>query len=138
MGEALLQQQIAKKLGCSIEELRERGVTVMSAGIAATPGAPAAQQAESVMKEMGLEISNHASQPITGRLAQFADVILTMTNGHREALVSHWPMLATRVHTVRRDGADVSDPIGAPIDVYRNCAQQIDENLAQWVDEFDL
>ncbi len=138
MGEALLRNQIAKKIGCGVDDLESKGITVMSAGIAATPGAPPAEQADAVMREMGLEISEHASQPITGRLAQFADVILTMTNGHREALVAHWPMLETRTHTVRRDGADVSDPIGAPIEVYRNCAKQIDENLAQWVADFEI
>jgi protein-tyrosine phosphatase len=138
MGEAILRNRIAEKLGCKIEELDKKGITVMSAGIAAMPGSPPAQQADAVMQELGLEISDHLSQPITGRLAQFADVIFTMTNGHREALVSHWPMLEPRTFTIRRDGADVSDPIGAPVDVYRKCAEQIDNNVAQWVAELDL
>jgi tRNA threonylcarbamoyl adenosine modification protein (Sua5/YciO/YrdC/YwlC family) len=138
MGEAILRNRIAEKLGCKIEELDQKGVTVMSAGIAAMPGSPPAKQADAVMQELGLEISNHLSQPITGRLAQFADVIFTMTNGHREALISHWPMLEPRTFTIRRDGADVSDPIGAPIDVYRKCAEQLDDNVAQWVAELDF
>jgi tRNA threonylcarbamoyl adenosine modification protein (Sua5/YciO/YrdC/YwlC family) len=138
MGEAILRNRIAEKLGCKIEELDQKGITVMSAGIAAMPGSPPAKQADAVMQELGLEISNHLSQPITGRLAQFADVIFTMTNGHREALISHWPMLEPRTFTIRRDGADVSDPIGAPIDVYRKCAEQLDDNVAQWVAELDF
>ena len=138
MGEALLRKRISEKLGCRIEELEQKGITVISAGIAAMPGAPSASQARAAMEEAGLDISNHVSQPITGRLAQFADVILTMTNGHREALISHWPMLETRTHTVRIDGADVSDPIGAPVDVYRKCAEQIDNNMAQWVTNYDF
>jgi protein-tyrosine phosphatase len=138
MGEAILRKRIAEKLGCEIEELTAKGITVISAGIAAMPGSPPASQARSVMDESGLDISEHVSQPITGRLAQFADVILTMTNGHRQALISHWPMLETRTHTVRVDGADVSDPIGAPVDVYRRCAEQIDSNLAQWVTNYDF
>lgn len=138
MGEAILRNRIAEKLGCKIEELDKKGITVMSAGIAAMPGSPPAQQADAVMQELGLEITNHLSQPITGRLAQFADVIFTMTNGHREALITHWPMLEPRTFTIRRDGADVSDPIGAPVDVYRKCAEQIDNNIAQWVAELDF
>ena len=138
MGEGLLRKRLADKLGCPVETLEEQGVSILSAGIAAMPGSPAAAQAVEVMNLLGVDISNHSSQPITGRLAQFADVILTMTNGHRQALVSHWPTLESRTKTVRRDGADVGDPIGAPVDVYQACAQQIDENLAKWVDEFDL
>lgn len=138
MGEGLLRKRIADKLGCEIDTLDDKGVSIISAGIAAMPGSPAADQAVEVMNLLGVDISNHSSQPITGRLAQFADVILTMTNGHRQALISHWPTLESRTKTVRRDGADVGDPIGSPVDVYQACAKQIDDNLAQWVDEFDL
>jgi len=138
MAEALLKKQIAAKLNCSIEELESQGVTVISAGIAALPGSPPAAQAQAIMQEMGLDISSHASQPVTGRLAQFADVILTLTNGHREALISHWPQLETRTITLRQDGADVSDPIGSSVEVYRQCAEQIDEHLNKWVSKHDF
>lgn len=138
MGEGLLEKRIAEKLGCAIESLDEKGVSVISAGIAAMPGAPAAMQAVEVMNRLGVDIADHSSQPITGRLAQFADIILTMTNGHRQALISHWPTLETRTRTVRRDGADVSDPIGCPVETYQATAQQIDDNLVEWVKEFDL
>ena len=90
------------------------------------------------LEAIGVDISNHQSQPITGRLAKFADVILTMTNGHRQALISHWPMLETRTKTIRRDGGDIGDPIGRPIAIYRSTAEQIDQQLAEWVPEFDL
>lgn len=138
MGEGLLAQRIAERLGISMGALEEKGVTVMSAGIAAMPGAPAADQAIEAMRQAGIDISGHQSQPITGRLAKFADVILTMTNGHRQALISHWPMLETRTKTIRRDGGDVSDPIGRPLAVYRSTAEQIDQQLSEWVQTFDL
>jgi protein-tyrosine phosphatase len=138
MGEGLLRRRIAEKLGCDVDELDQKGVSVISAGIAAMPGSPAAEQAVEVMNRMGIDIADHSSQPITGRLAQFADIILTMTNGHRQALISHWPGLETRTKTLRRDGADVSDPIGRPVEVYSQCANQIDHELLQWVNEFDL
>ena len=138
MGEGLLAQRIADRLGVSLASLEAKGVTVMSAGIAAMPGAPAADQAIDVMRQVGIDISHHQSQPITGRLAKFADVIMTMTNGHRQALISHWPMLETRTKTIRRDGGDIGDPIGRPIAIYRSTAEQIDQQLAEWVPEFDL
>lgn len=138
MGEGLLAQRIADRLGVSMASLEGQGVTVMSAGIAAMPGSPAADQAIEVMRQVGVDISHHQSQPITGRLAKFADVILTMTNGHRQALISHWPMLETRTKTVRRDGGDIGDPIGRPIAIYRATAEQIDQQLSEWVPEFDL
>ena len=138
MGEGLLAKRIADRLGVPVAFLEVNGVTVMSAGIAAMPGAPAADQAIDVMRQVDVDISGHQSQPITGRLAKFADLILTMTNGHREALISHWPMLETRTKTIRRDGGDIGDPIGCPVAVYRATAEQIDSQLAKWVPGFDL
>lgn len=137
MGEAIFQSLIAEKLNCSIDELAQRGVQILSAGIAAMPGAAASQESVEVMRKSGIEIGHHSSQPITGRLAQFADLILTMTNGHRQALINHWPMLEPRVKTIRRDGGDITDPIGSPFEIYEACAQQIRENLKHWVEEID-
>ncbi len=137
MGEALFKRLVADKLGCHVDELVERGIQVASAGIAAMPGAPATQQAVDVMAEMEIQLGDHASQPITNRLAQFADLILTMTNGHRQALISQLPLIEPRVKTVRRDGGDITDPIGSPKQVYAACATQIQDNLKQWVDAID-
>ncbi|MEM9943523.1 MAG: L-threonylcarbamoyladenylate synthase [Planctomycetota bacterium] len=138
MGEGLLRQRLAEKLGIDTDELKSRGFNVLSAGIAAVPGAPASPQAVDVMKRIGVDISDHQSQPITGQLAQFADLILTMTNGHRQALISHWPMLEPRTRLVRRDGADVSDPIGGSVELYDATAKQIDENLISWIEDLEL
>ena len=137
MGEAIFKKLVAEKVGCAPDDLIENGIQIASAGIAAMSGSPAADQATYVMKEFGLEIGDHASQPITDRTAQVADLILTMTNGHRQALISHWPMLEPRTKTLRVDGGDISDPIGSPVEIYQSCAAQIEENLRHWVDQLD-
>ena len=137
MGEAIFKKLVAEKIGCTYDDLVENGIQIASAGIAAMAGAPAAEQATYVMNGQGLEIGDHASQPITERTAQVADLILTMTNGHRQALISHWPMLEPRTKTLRVDGGDISDPIGSPVEVYEACAEQIEQNLRHWVDQFD-
>ncbi|MBC7854294.1 MAG: threonylcarbamoyl-AMP synthase, partial [Pirellulaceae bacterium] len=59
MAEALLRKRIAEKLGCTTEELEERGVMVMSAGIAASPGVRPAAEAVGAMKQRGLDLSMH-------------------------------------------------------------------------------
>ncbi len=135
MGEALLKQHFAEKLDCSLDDLAKHKVTVISAGIAAMSGAPAAQQAIEVMNEHDLDLSQHRSQPFTERLANFADLVLTMTEGHRQAIMAHFPQAAARTFVLRKDGMDVSDPIGMSVDVYRSTAAQISENLQKWADE---
>ena len=122
MGEALLKKSFAEKLGCTIDQLENHNVKIMSAGIAAMSGGSAAPQAVEVMGEMNLDLNDHRSQPFTERLANFADLILTMTENHRRAIISAWPQAAPRTFVIRKDGLDVSDPIGLPVDVYRSTA----------------
>jgi protein-tyrosine phosphatase len=138
MAEVLLKRRMAEKLGCSLEELDSRGVIVMSAGIAAMAGGRAATEAIDAMAERDLDLAKHESQPLTERLVRYADLILSMTRGHREAIISQWPDAAGRVDLVSRDQRDIADPIGGPAELYRRCAEQIDAELAQWVDDLDI
>ena len=138
MAEKLLQHRFAKKLGCPIDELDDRGVIVSSAGIAAMNGGRAALEAVQAMENRGLDISDHVSQPLSERLARYADVILTMTRGHREAVIAQWPDVADRTFVLCPDGTDVADPIGGPAELYLSCAKQIDEALSAWVERIDL
>ena len=138
MGEAILRKLIAEKLECETDQLEKRGVTVMSAGIAAMSGGSAAGQAIDVMNQQGIDITQHTSQPLTDRLVQFADYIFTMTGGHRNAIVNAWPETASRTHLVRRDNSDVSDPIGQSVGVYQSTADQIESNFKDWVSEIDF
>lgn len=128
MAEVLLRERFRQRTG------REDAVLVVSAGVAAMPGSGAAQQAVEVMSARGLDLTGHSSRPLDERLVELADVILTMTSQHRQAILQRWPEAADRVCTLRHDGTDVSDPVGAPTEVYAECADQIDQQLAEWVE----
>ncbi|MFV2067759.1 MAG: L-threonylcarbamoyladenylate synthase [Pirellulales bacterium] len=138
MAEVLAQKLIADRLGCSISELDQHGVVVMSAGLAAMAGGRPSPDAVHVMRDAGLRLEDHESQPLTDQLIRHADVIFTMTSAHRQAIVSHWPESARRTWLLRRDGGDISDPIGGTQDVYRQCAGQIQGELEARVVELDL
>ena len=138
MAEGIFKKHLSKKFDCEIEQLPGRGVTIVSAGISASSGSPAADQSVEVMRQYGVDISSHCSQPMTGHLAKCADVIFTLTNGHRQAIVSRWPELSDTVKTLRPDGGDISDPIGSPVSVYETCAQQIDQCLDHWLQHIDF
>jgi protein-tyrosine phosphatase len=138
MAEALLRKRLADKLGCPVSDVEERGAIVLSAGTSAAPGGRAAEEAIAIMRERGLDLTAHESQPLDERLVQFADVIITMTRSHRDAIVSVYPQAASRTFVLSRGRGDVADPIGGPPELYRRCAEQIDTYLADWVEEIDL
>jgi protein-tyrosine phosphatase len=138
MAEAIARSLIAEKLQCTPEQLEDRGVLVMSAGIAAMPGSRPSPEAVEVMHKAGLSLDAHESQPLTESLARQADLIFTMTRSHRQAIVSQWPDTDDRLHLLCLGGGDVSDPIGGPLEVYERCAAQIREELEQRVNELDI
>ncbi len=129
MAELLMRAKLAECVGCSLDDLEEHGVVVMSAGVAAAPGCPPSSEAVGVMREHGLDLSRHEAQPLTDQLVRHADVILTMTHSHMHSIVERWPSAADRTRVLMPDRADVCDPIGQPIGAYRHCAAQIIEGV---------
>jgi tRNA threonylcarbamoyl adenosine modification protein (Sua5/YciO/YrdC/YwlC family) len=133
MAEMLMKKRVAEKLKCKIEELDDRGIVIMSAGISAAPGGRAAAEGVQTLKERGLDLSQHESQPLSERIVRFADVIITMTRGHRDVILSHFPEAEPRVHLLSRGRGDVADPIGGPIELYGRCCAEIDAYLEEWM-----
>lgn len=138
MAAALMRQQLADRLGVAAEQLEERGLLIMSAGIAAMAGGSASPDAVRVMSERGLDLSRHESQPLSDRLVRFADVIYTMTRGHRDAILAQWPGAAARTFVLSDTDRDVSDPIGGSAEIYRHCAEQIEAFLKPRLEQLDL
>ena len=138
MAEVLMRKRMADRLGCEPCALEDHGVIILSAGIAAMSGGRASPEAVDVVREMGLELCEHESQPLSDRLVRFADLILAMTRGHLEGILEQWPGAAPRTALLSRDGTDVADPIGGPPEMYRRCARQIDRQLELWMQELDL
>lgn len=127
MAETLLRDKLVKVFG------RDDAAAVVSAGLAAAAGMGASDGSIEVMGQRDLDLTGHCSTPLSDEIMQTADVILTMTRGHRRAILAAWPSLADRVHTLRRDGGDVTDPVGQPVEIYQSCADQIDAELDDWI-----
>lgn len=138
MAELLGRKRIAEKLRCRLDEVEDRGVLVASAGIAAAPGGGATQEAIQSMSDVGLDLSAHISQPLTNRLVEYADLILTMTNSHRHVILNQWPEAAERTEVLTSNQVDISDPIGRPQEMYRQCSEQIDAAIRDRVNGLDL
>lgn len=131
MAETLLREQLRQKLGS------EDAVRVLSAGVAAGQGSGAMPQAIEAMGKRGLDLTGHSSRVLDDEVMNVADLVLTMTRGHRAAILAAWPDMQDRVHTLRLDGGDIADPVGMPVEVYEACAEQVDRELAAWLDTLE-
>src|SRR5438309_8964274 len=110
--------------------LKERGldVNVTSAGTGAWDGAPASEGAYLVGLERGLDLSGHRARLLTRELVEQADLILTMARHHRarvDELGGEGRVFVLGEYGGREgDEAEVSDPSGGDLDVYRDtCAE---------------
>lgn len=138
MAEALCKILLAKRLGCGIEALESRGYVVLSAGVAAMQGMPAASNAIEVARLRGGSLKSHASRGITGDLIHNADHILAMTEEHLEVLLHRVPEAAGRARLLHPRGEDVPDPVGMDLNVYKRTADAIESYLNPWLDSLGL
>jgi tRNA threonylcarbamoyl adenosine modification protein (Sua5/YciO/YrdC/YwlC family) len=135
MAEALCKRLLAQRLGCEPAELPERGFVVISAGMAAMMGDGAAPEAVEAARELGGDLTAHASRPLTPDLVEQADFLVAMTRGHMAALSARYATPGARPRLLSGDGEDIPDPIGCDQQVYRECAQQILRRLEALVPE---
>lgn len=133
MAEALLKRLLAQKLNCREEELPEKGYHVESAGTGAFGGAPATSEAVAALKDRGLDLSGHRSQPLTLDLVNRADYIFAMTRRQLESIRSMSVDAQLRARQVDED--DIEDPIGGSKKDYEECAGRIEIALRRRLEE---
>jgi protein-tyrosine phosphatase len=134
MAEALAKAALAKKLGVTIDELEKKGITVVSAGSFAMPGARATPQAVEALKPMGADLSRHRSRPLTVELIHQADVIFTMSRAHAAAVLALVPSAMEKTMTLD-PGGDIEDPIGGDLSLYQELAGQMQLIIEKRLDE---
>ena len=133
MAETLFRLLASQALGCRPSELRENGVDVFSAGVSAWDHSPASPEAVQVMKEYGMDLSDHLSQQVTPEMVRQSTCVLALTHRHWRLLADTCPDQNSRLQLLSRNGHDIQDPIGGTLEDYRQCASQIAENLRHWV-----
>jgi protein-tyrosine-phosphatase len=111
---------------------------VASAGVAAINGEPASEEAVEVCRELGLDLRQHGSQPVTREQLENSRWIVVMTQMHREVLVRRFPEFNTRIRLLKsfgfsREFGDIPDPIGGSLDVYRTVRDSIESAISDLI-----
>jgi protein arginine phosphatase len=94
-----------------------------SAGLRARAGDRAPREASAAALERRLDLSRHQARPLTGELAEWADVLVPMT-------IEQARMLRRRVNPERicvLSTRDIADPIGQGLDTYRSVYGEIEK-----------
>lgn len=110
-----------------------------SAGVAALVGEPAATRAVQAMDELGIEIGGHRARQVDGAMVEAADLVLTMTPDHREALRKSFGESGGKIQTIPEyvtgdTAAGIADPYGHDISVFRASAREILRQIESLLD----
>ncbi|MBA4189673.1 MAG: hypothetical protein C0467_16940 [Planctomycetaceae bacterium] len=135
LAESLAKKLVADRLGCAPDDLPQRGLWMLSAGVATSGGDPASQDSVTVAGEFGASLENHESRGVNPELLAAADDVITMTRAHAQALAARYPGVGPTPRTLCGEG-DLDDPIGAGIGVYRACARTIVTHLERLLPEW--
>ena len=81
-------------------DLERKGISVISAGSYAVPGAKATPQAVAAVKGFGADLSHHHSRPLTVELIHQADMIYTMSQNHAHQVMALVPSASEKVATL--------------------------------------
>lgn len=96
-----------------------------SAGTWALDGQPASTNAQLVMQRRGLSIADHRGRTVTRAMVDQSDLILVMTQNHRDSLYAEFPLARAKIHLMSELAGlqyDIADPYGGSIEEYETCA----------------
>jgi protein-tyrosine phosphatase len=134
MAEAITRRVLSERLHVSEPELERKGISVISAGSYAMPGARATPQAVEALKDLGADLSHHRSRPLTVELIHQADMIFTMGRSHAAAVQALVPSATDKVATLDPAG-DIDDPIGGDAALYKTLAGQLQSLIEKRLQE---
>jgi protein-tyrosine phosphatase len=133
LAEMFCKHHLARRLGCSPEQLPNWGWIVDSAGLAADHHSPASAHAQAVARQCGLSLEAHRSRPVEAAQPQQTDLVIALTAGHRQGL--RWALPETPARLLHAAGRDIADPFGGSRDTYSACAQEIERQVELLVEE---
>jgi protein-tyrosine-phosphatase len=110
-------------------------IVVESAGTHPLEGAAASQTAIEISSERGIDLRGHVARPLSARLVERADLILTMEPEHGQRMAERFPGANGKTHlltTYADPGGDplgVPDPYGADRETYEEAFGLIERSL---------
>lgn len=111
-----------------------REFSVFSAGLAAAAGQPASANALRALKNVGIDLSSHRSQPVTADLVAEASAVFAMTSQHLRALQQHFPRRSSTINLMRdflpeNISREIPDPYGMGLAEYEACRDNMVEAI---------
>jgi protein-tyrosine-phosphatase len=112
---------------------------VQSAGIYAIPGEEMNPQAKEVLLSSGINFL-HRAQRLDNSLLEWANIVFTMTEQHKQFILVESPSIQEKVYTLTEyiadRSVDIMDPYGTSVEIYRRCANELNQHLENLIEKW--
>jgi len=139
---------IFKKMLIESAEVDNR-FNIISAGISALQGISPTPEAIKVMAEQDIDISRHKATRVQEDLVKKADLILVMSNTHKDHIITKFTFAQDKIHLIKEfaqigefisiqknsENYEIVDPLGRTIEFYRIVAKELKINLEKILDK---
>lgn len=120
-------------------------VNVKSAGLYTTDGIKTSAGTRFALLAHAIDFDGESTQ-ITEELLDWSDIILTMTESHKEALIAFNPERRKKVHTLKsyvygsltEEERDITDPYGQSETVYLNTFDEMQAAIERFLKQNNL
>lgn len=116
----------------------QQGFLFDSVGLFAANNQPATGEAQAVLAGLGIDMSHHRSKLFQEAMAKKADLIITMTQGHKQALLASCPQSQGKTFTLGElsgSNEDVQDPYCCSREVYQKTAEILVKEITLVLDK---
>ncbi len=116
-------------------KLKEKGLSISSAGIGALVGKPMDKNAHEVLKEHGLELLSHRARQVDSAMLHQADLILAMEQSH----IQHIRQIAPEVHGKTfligkwLDDTEIPDPFRQSKPAFEHVHSLLTQSVESWL-----
>ena len=113
-----------------LEHKKEYEWSSWSAGINAMEMDKVSKYSVEALKRDSIDISNYFALGISWEMLEGSFLILTMSNSHKQEILSRYPEFYQKIFTVYEYAEgdkfrNIEDPYGYPLEVYQDCADEL-------------
>lgn len=136
---SVMAERLLKKI---IEEKKIKNIEISSAGISHIEDMPAMPLTLQVLKDEGIDASEHRSRFLTSNLLDESNIVLTMTCEQKDYLRKFYPFHRDKIFTLKEYAENsflnIEDPIFGTLEIYKICLEKIKEALYNLVKKIEI
>ncbi len=137
IAEEIFRKYLSEKLHSEVDQLKDMGYIITSAGLLNMDGYPASEQAIAACAEKGIDITAHKSTKLTQKIIEDSDLIFVMTRAHCRQIAAISPENIDKCQLLA-ENKEIPDPLGQSKEFFKNCADMIEEAVKKRISELVL